>query len=127
MEKDIRQQKITDYIYAYNHLDVPGMLAVLHPEIEFKHIPDGEVTMSTKGLDEFRSLAENVLPYFSERTQTITNILVNDQQVEVMIDYMAIFANDMPSGEKAGDKLELKGKSVFRFKDDLINVIEDIS
>jgi len=40
---------------------------------------------------------------------------------------MAIFANDMPSGEKAGDKLELKGKSVFRFKDDLIIVIEDIS
>ena len=43
------------------------------------------------------------------------------------IDFLALFAGDVPNGLKAGTKLELKGTSEFIFKDCLIWSIIDKS
>jgi hypothetical protein len=45
----------------------------------------------------------------------------------VEIDYKGILASDLPNGRNAGEKLELKGKSVFQIKDNKIIVLEDYS
>lgn len=127
MEKEVAQQLVYSYIRAYNNFDVNAMLAVLHPGIEFKNMADGEVTLRIDGLSAFENQANNALQYFSERQQTITEMHISDEQTEISIDYVATLAVDLPNGLKAGERLVLKGKSIFRFKDDLIISIEDIS
>ena len=127
MENNALHHLIKEYISAYNNFEVAGMLAVLHPEIQFKNITAGEVTMKIDGLAAFKSQAESVLPFFTERKQTITGVDNSNGQTEISIDYKAILATDLPNGLKAGEELDLKGKSVFRFQDGLIIGIDDIS
>ena len=121
------QRTIEDYINAYNNFDIEGMLSKLHSAIVFKNITDGDINLITNGLEEFKAQSEKATTFFGERKQTITDIQISGQKAEVLIDYHAVLAVDFPNGLKTGDKLVLKGKSIFFFEDDLIVSIEDYS
>jgi hypothetical protein len=118
---------IENYIQAYNQFDINGMLSDMHDEVRFENISNGEITLSTKGIIELRNQAEQAKKIFKEREQKITNITFYEDEVEVAIDYSGILAVDIPNGPKAGDKIELKGKSIFRFENDKIIELKDIS
>ena len=127
MENNALHPSVIKYIDAYNNFDVDGMLAALHPEIQFKNVTGGEVTHTLNGIAAFKSQAESILPLFSERKQTIIEWHSSEERIKVLIDYIAILAADFPNGLKAGEQLQLKGKSIFRIQDNLIIAIEDIS
>ena len=127
MEKQAIQASIEAYIKAYNTFDIEGMLTQLHSQIEFKNSSNGQVTLALQGLEAFRTQAQQATQFFKQRKQTITNINFTPTQTEVAIDYEGVLAVDLPNGLKAGDKLELKGKSIFRFEDNKIILLEDIS
>ncbi|MNH94861.1 hypothetical protein D3C73_474890 [compost metagenome] len=116
---------IENYVEAYNSFDVEGMVKLLHKEIQFKNFSNGEVNTVTKGIQEFRELAEKSSKIFSSRRQTILAYSAIDGKVEVQIDYAGILAVDLPNGLKIGDKLLLKGKSVFVINEGEISLIED--
>jgi hypothetical protein len=127
MKQSDIQQRIEAYINAYNNFDVAGMLATLHPEIEFKNISNGEVTLATKGIEAFEAQARQATEFFKQRKQIITAITIANHQAQVEIDYKGVLAVDLPNGLKSGDTLALKGKSIFHFTDNLIIYLEDIS
>ncbi|MBC7921717.1 MAG: nuclear transport factor 2 family protein [Ferruginibacter sp.] len=127
LEKQSLRRKIEEYIRAYNAFDVSGMVATLHPAIEFTNIAQGEVTLTTQGLDAFQAQAQRATQFFKQRQQTITDIQFAHQRAEVGIDYRGVVAVDLPNGMKTGDTLELKGRSIFRFENNQIISIEDIS
>ncbi|WP_231576189.1 nuclear transport factor 2 family protein [Hymenobacter sp. DG25B] len=116
-----------DYIEAYNRFDVDGMVRHLHEDVVFRNISGGEVNLTTTGKESFRQQAEQARQYFSQREQCITDWQVTDNRVEVLIDYTGVAAIDFPNGLKAGDTLQLQGKSVFEFADGQIFSIDDIS
>lgn len=116
---------IDNYVNAYNSFDVQGMTKLLHKDILFRNYTNGEVDMETKGIQEFSDLAEKSTKIFSSRCQTIIECSVRGDNIEVIIDYEGILAVDLPNGLKTGDKLELKGKSVFRIEYGKITKIED--
>ncbi|GAA4055551.1 hypothetical protein GCM10022409_48490 [Hymenobacter glaciei] len=120
------QQLIQEYIEAYNRFDVAGMLAPLHENVVFRNVSNGEVNLTTTGKDNFRRQAEQATQYFSEREQRVTNWQVNDQRVEVAIDYTAVAAIEFPNGLKPGNALQMQGKSVFEIENGQIISIEDI-
>ncbi len=126
-DNQTRQSAIENYIRAYNSFDVENMLKELNPNIEFRNISNGEVNLTTKGIEEFKKQAEQAKTFFSEREQKITNIGFEGDKVEIDVDYKAVLAVDGPNGLSAGSKLELKGKSIFRFEGKKIIEIEDIS
>ncbi|MNT67830.1 hypothetical protein D3C72_2060010 [compost metagenome] len=64
---------------------------------------------------------------FSSRCQTVTDYIVIDDKAEAQIEYEGILAVDLPNGLKAGDKIQLKGKSVFQIKENKLSLIEDYS
>lgn len=121
------KQLVQDYIEAYNRFDVDGMVRHLHEGVVFRNISGGEVNLTTTGKESFRQQAEQATQYFSQREQRVTDWQVADNQVEVLINYAAVAAMDFPNGLKAGDTLQLKGKSIFQFADGQIVSIEDIS
>lgn len=124
--KEIRDI-IENYLEAYNSFEIEGMVNLLHKDIIFRNISNGETTTETKGIQAFRELAEQSSTMFTSRRQTITEYSVINDKVEVGIDYEGILAVDLPNGLKMGDKLQLNGKSKFEFKEGQISLIEDYS
>ncbi|QDY86340.1 nuclear transport factor 2 family protein [Paenibacillus polymyxa] len=124
--KEIRDI-IKDYLEAYNSFEIERMVELLHKDIIFRNISNGETTTETRGIQAFRELAEQSSMMFSSRCQTITDYRIISDKVEVGIDYEGILAVDFPNGLKSGDKLQLKGKSTFEIKEGKISLIEDYS
>ncbi|RZK34174.1 MAG: nuclear transport factor 2 family protein [Hymenobacter sp.] len=126
---DATQAKVLvdKYIETYNGFDVPGMLACLHPDVQFEHSTNGDVTVRLAGKAAFEAQATRAAAWFTERTQHITAFGWQDEQAEAAIDYFAITATDLPNGIKAGATLQFSGRSVFSFRDGLIALIQDFS
>ncbi|WP_407535061.1 nuclear transport factor 2 family protein [Elizabethkingia miricola] len=122
-----KEHIIRSYINAYNQFDIPGMVANLHDNIVFKNIQDGETNLLLQGKKEFRQQAELTKTYFKERQQNITSVKHSEDHTEIEIDYYAVLAADMPNGLKKGNELRLSGKSIFKFSDDRIIELTDIS
>jgi ketosteroid isomerase-like protein len=120
---------IKRYVAAYNAFDIDGMIASVHEEVAFRNISDGVVTHETRGVAAFRAQAAEGARIFSSREQTITGVspLADDGEpgMAVEIDYRAVLASDLPNGMKAGDTIELTGRSEFRFRDGRIVSIVD--
>ena len=127
METIAPKQLVEAYIEAYNHFDVAGMLAPLRDDVVFRNVSNGETTLTLTGREAFRQQAEQATQYFSAREQRVTDWQVNEQRVEVVIDYTAVAAIEFSNGLKPGDSLHLQGKSVFQVEDGHIISIEDIS
>ncbi|MGI4867005.1 MAG: nuclear transport factor 2 family protein [Janthinobacterium lividum] len=127
MDATQAQVLIDNYIEAYNGFDVPGMLACLHPDVQFEHSTNGDVTVRLDGKAAFEAQATRAAAWFMERTQHVTAFRWQDEQAEVAIDYFAITATDLLNGIKAGTTLQFSGRSVFSFRDELIAFIQDFS
>lgn len=127
MNNDQQQEIIRNYINAYNNFDVPGMLAHLHEDIEFKSVSNGEVNMILNGVEAFGLQAEQATHFFSQRHQEIISRVHDADQVDVAIRYQATLAIDLPNGMKKGEELSMKGKSIFRFFEGKIFSLTDIS
>jgi hypothetical protein len=122
-----RERIINNYIKAYNNFDIDGMLIDLDPSVKFLNISSGEVNMTLNGLSAFKEQAIQAKDLFSSRQQTIRSFKHFDDQSEIEIAYSAVLAIDLPNGLKTGDKLNINGKSTFKFSGDKIIEITDIS
>jgi ketosteroid isomerase-like protein len=127
MEQNLMLTTIEKFIACYNSFDINGMLSLLHDDIVFQNVTDGEIDTSTKGKTEFKKLAEQSAALFKSRQQKIINCHFEEDKAVIDIDYEGIIAVDLPNGLKAGDMLNLKGKSAYFFKDDLIVELTDYS
>lgn len=127
MNRDLMKEIVDKYIEAYNAFDIEGVVRLLHKEVLFRNFSNGEVTTETHGVEEFRELAEKSTTIFSSRCQTVTDYISSGDKAEVQIDYEGVLAVDLPNGLKAGDKIQLQGKSVFQSQEGKLSVIEDYS
>ncbi|MBW6501727.1 MAG: nuclear transport factor 2 family protein [Bacteroidales bacterium] len=127
MKHKLYQEIVEKYVEAYNSFDIENMISDMHDNVRFENISNDEVTLLTNGITELKNQAEQAKLYFKEREQRITNIEFNKDQVVIEIDFKGILAVDSHDGRKAGDKVELKGRSIFRFKDNKIIELKDIS
>jgi ketosteroid isomerase-like protein len=118
---------VRKFIEAYNSLDIDGMLSLLHPDVDFINISGGKVDAVTKGKIEFEELARKSASLFTSREQKIISIEEAASVVKTEIEYHAVLAEDLPKGMKKGDHIEIKGRSEYNIKDNLIISIKDIS
>jgi ketosteroid isomerase-like protein len=118
---------VEHYIEAYNRFDVSDMLSCIHPDVTFENLSDGIVTHRAEGKRAVEGQAQQAVRWFMERNQHVKAFHFQDNRAEVDIDYFAITAVDLPNGLKAGTVLQLTGTSIFTFRDELIDSIQDIS
>ena len=126
METTQRTQ-IENYIQSYNAFDIEGMLLDLDENIVFENYSGDELTHSIVGLVAFEQQATEAKSYFASRKQSITSWEFDGELVSITLDYHAVLAIDFPNGMKAGDTLNLKGRSIFTFDAGKIIKIEDRS
>jgi ketosteroid isomerase-like protein len=124
---DAHREVIDRYLAAYNAFDVAGMLELVHPEIEFRNVANGEVTAATRGRDEFRALAKRAVTLFTSRRQAVREYGSDGDEAWITVDYEGVLAADLGPGMAAGDTLRLTGRSTFRFRDGLIVELVDES
>ncbi|AOT07956.1 nuclear transport factor 2 family protein [Pseudoalteromonas luteoviolacea] len=118
---------INQYIESYNDFNIGGMLSLFDDSIVFENESNGEVNVRAEGKQEFENLANESAKLFSQRNQTVTNLIINDTTAQVDIDYLGVLAVDLSNGLKEGDALTTQGKSYFEFKNDKISYIKDVS
>ena len=122
-----REKIIKDYITAYNNFDIEKMLTHLDEQIKFENISNGVTNMTLTDLNSFREQAEQAKKLFTTRKQTIKSWIHQDNLTEIEIEYNAVLAIDLPNGLKKDDILNLEGKSIFKFSEDKIIELTDIS
>ena len=124
---DPHREVIGRYLAAYNSFDVAGMLDLLHPNIEFRNVANGEVTAAARGREEFRALARRAVTLFTSRRQTVREYGSDGEEAWIAVDYEGVLAADLGPGMRAGDTLRLTGRSTFKFRDGLIVELVDES
>lgn len=122
-----REKVVKNYINGYNNFDIDKMFAEFDESIIFENIQNGEVNMTLSGISAIKEQAEKAKYFFSSRQQTIKKFVHNDDETEIEIDYSAVLAMDFPNGLKKGEKLNLTGKSIFKFSDNKVVKLTDIS
>ncbi|MEP0547057.1 MAG: nuclear transport factor 2 family protein [Rhodothermales bacterium] len=125
MTESEKRALIDRYIAAYNAFDVAGMMATVHPAVEFENVSDGVVDAGEVGA--FRAMAESATALFASRRQTVTAFDPSGAGASVEVDYEGALAADLPNGMAAGDTLRLAGRSEFEFADGRIVRIRDLS
>jgi len=123
----LKEEIVRNYIEAYNNFDVDNMVINFDENVVFENVQNNETNMSLKGIAAFKEQAEQAKAYFKTRKQRIKSIKHAAQQVEIEIDYYAVLAIDLPNGLKAGEALNLSGRSVFLFESDKVIKLTDIS
>lgn len=118
---------IENYVLAYNAFDIDGMTQNMHQDVVFENTTNGVVDLTTNGIAEFRAQAESAKQLFSKRCQTIQEWDFQTEAVTIQIHYEGVLAVDLPGGAMAGDTLELNGSSEFKFLEDQIIGIKDMS
>lgn len=122
-----REKVVKNYIDGYNHFDIDKMMADFDESIYFENVQNGEVNMSLSGISAFKQQAEHAKNYFTIRQQTIKSFTHNDDETEITINYSAVLAMDFPNGLKKGETLNLIGKSIFKFSNNKVIKLTDIS
>ena len=89
------------------------MLANLHNDIKFQNISNGEVTAESAGLNEFRTLAEQAKALFRSRELVIETVTEDQDKTILHINFSGELAVDLPIGLKAGQIIELNGRSAI--------------
>ena len=127
MDNKDKQVLINRYLQAYNAFDIEGMIKTVSDNIEFENISQGEVNAYSKGVHEFRDLAEQGQFLFTSREQCITAVEELGDKIITQILYRGVLATDLPNGLKEGETLTLEGQSIFSFQEGKISRIQDVS
>jgi hypothetical protein len=120
-----KEEIIGKYIDAYNSFDIDSMLALLHTDVSFRNIANGEETEQINGKSEIEMLARQSAELFKTRSQVVRSLQIKDEKATMAIDFEAVLAQDLPNGLKAGETISFEGKSEILFKDGLIVSITD--
>jgi hypothetical protein len=122
-----KKQLIESYLIAYNRMDVDAMMRVFHDEVIFRNRSGGVVTLELKGKEALRQQAAMVVDYFETREQRVLGMAEENEEMVVRIAYSAVLKKEIPGVGGPGHLMRLEGKSVFRFREELISELEDSS
>jgi len=127
MDEKGMKEIVDKYIRAYNDFDVEEMIKHIHDNVEFKNIAQGQVNLSIQGKENLKTQAEKAVNLFKKREMKIIQQKIEGNQLENKIEFTGVLAMDIPDGPTAGETIKIEGKSIFKFEDDKIILIEDIN
>ena len=121
------RELIDRYLAAYMAFDVAGMCALLDPAVVFENYSNDQLTVSARGIDEFRRIAEDSADLFASREQRLVSLRIEPGRAIAVVDFRGTLARGIEGGPPTGSEIALTGKSEFEFRDDRITRIVDRS
>ena len=118
---------IARYVAAYNHKDVPGMLACLTDDVVFRNRAQGKLTAETAGRHAFGELARSGAAAFESRHQAVIRAISVEDTTIAWIAFAGTASLSPPPGLRSGERVSVTGASLFRLEGGLIRTIVDES
>lgn len=126
-DSSVEQNNVESFIKFYNSFQIDEMGELLTDDCLFQNISNSSGSIECRGKEEFLKLATQSALLFKERKQTITNWVIGKNKIAVELDYDATLAHDLPNGLKKGERLQLKGVSIYEFESGKIKRLVDFS
>ena len=123
----VEQKIVESYIKFYNSFQIDEMADLFTDDCLFQNISNASSSIECRGKEEFLKLATQSALLFTERKQSITNWIIAKNKIAVEIEYVATLAHDLPNGRKRGERLQLKGVSIYEFESGKIKRLVDFS
>ncbi len=118
---------VEKYIEAYNTFKIEDMLSCFLETATFENISNNGGSMSVQGIAEIKALAYKSKDFFISRNQKILKLHEGNDHIVIEVLYKAVLNIDFSEKLKKGDALELKGISIFEFKNYKISRLADFS
>jgi len=118
---------INKYIACYNAHDIEGMLEFVTDDVIFENISNTGQSMRLDGRDAMREVAELSGNAFSYRRQRLVSLIMDGDRAAAEVEFEGKTAVPLPNGTRAGETINLRGASFFRFRGDLLCRIADYS
>lgn len=118
---------VEKYIDAYNTFDIEGMLSCFLETALFENMSNSGGSISVQGIAAIKDLANKSKECFTSRKQGITRLHEGNDHIVIEVSYKAVLNIDLSDTLKKGDALELKGVSIFEFKNGKISRLADFS
>lgn len=119
MRKPLNRELVETFIERYNDFDVEGMLELFTDECTFENRSNSSSSIACQGKERLREMAMKACALFKERKQHVTEWVIDEDKIAVLIDYKATLANDTP--------LHLIGMSLYEFEKGKIKRLVDFS
>jgi hypothetical protein len=126
-ETIVEKNIVESFISFYNSFQIDDMADLFTDDCLFQNISNAAGSFECRGKEEFLKLATKSALLFTERKQTITNWVIAPHKIAVELVYAATLAHDLPNGLKKGERLELKGVSIYEFESGKIKRLVDFS
>lgn len=116
---------IENYIDAFNNYDIDKLVNQFTETGVYEVASNLTEPVICHGKEKIRELTTNTRAIFTSRTQQVTNWIINENKAAIEFNYVAIVTNDLPNGLKAGQKLALRGISIYEFENGKIKRLMD--
>ena len=127
MDESKIKEIIQEYFDAYNNFDIETMVSLLTEDVIFKNTSQGKVILEITGKKSYKRQAKSAVPLFEKREMSINELIYNEDSVDVRLKFKGILGIDVPEDYKKGDKIEMDGRTILKFRDNKIFYIEDIN
>ena len=121
------EEIINKYISCYNAHDIEGMLEFVTDDVIFENISNTGQSMRLDGRDAMREVAELSGTAFSYRRQRLVSLIIQGDRAAAEVEFEGKTAVALPNGTRAGETVNLRGASFFRFRGDRLCRIADYS
>lgn len=120
---------ISRYLAAYQAMDVASLLACLTDDIHFENLSNHAGQIKIDGLAHFKEVATQSAYAFSERHQTVLDVVADPSagRYAIQIVFRGILSVDMGEDLPAGSELTMQGVSLMTVAGDKISRIIDFS
>ena len=118
---------VEKYIDAYNNFNIEDMMSCFLQTASFENVSNASGSICLQGVDEIKKLANKSKEFFISRKQEVLHWHEGKDHVVVEILYKAVLNIDFSDTLKKGNSLELKGVSIFEFKNGKISRLVDFS
>lgn len=115
------------YVDHYNRQDIDGMLEQVADDVVFENISNSGGSMTLQGIDAMRQVTELGIQAFSYRRQRIVNLIEGDNKVAAEVVFTGMAALNLPNGIKQGETVELRGVTIFEFRNGKLSRVADYS
>ncbi len=115
------------YILLNNENDIDGVLDCCEENVLFESVMNPGGTVRLKGRGQVREVLEGTMQAFSERKHRLASLLVDGANAAAETVFNGVAKAELGDGVKPGDKVAIRGATIFETRDGKITRICDYS
>ncbi|WP_155825875.1 nuclear transport factor 2 family protein [Hirschia maritima] len=115
------------YVTLSNHDDIDGVLACCADNIMFETVMNPRGSMRLQGKAQVREVLAGTMAAFKDRSHRLASIISQGNRVAAETVFTGVALAELGDGVRPGDKVAIRGATIFEIENGLIARITDYS